>query len=71
MTCRKSTILGGETLRPRGADVVLVLDVENGGPRDPGDDRERDRAQRDRGQDQVLGDVPEGGMFPARNASRR
>ena len=48
-----------DALRARRADVVLVLDVEHGGARDPGDDRERDRAERDRGQDQVLDRVPE------------
>ena len=49
----------GEPFRAGGADVVLVLDVEHGGARDAGDDRERDRAERDRGQDQMLDRVPE------------
>ena len=50
-------------LRAGGADVVLVLDVERGRARDAGDDRERDRAERDRRQDQVPDRVPEGGWI--------
>ena len=61
---------GAQALRPRGADVVLVLDVEHGGARDPRDDRERDRAERDRRQDQVLDRVP-GGLPVARDDRRR
>ena len=57
-TCRRSTALRREPLRARGAHVVLVLDVEHRGARDARDDRERDRAERDRGQDQVLDRVP-------------
>ena len=49
----------GQALGASGSHVVLVGDVEHGGPRDPRDDRERDRAQRDGGQDQVLDPVPE------------
>jgi hypothetical protein len=35
------------------------LDVEGGRARDPGDDREWNRAEGDRGQDEVLDHVPE------------
>ncbi len=45
----------GQALGPGGPDVVLVGDVEDRGPRDPGDDRERDRAEGDGRQDEVRG----------------
>ncbi len=57
--CRESTVRGDDALRPGRADVVLVLHIEHGCSRDPGDDRERNRAERDRRQDQVLDRIPE------------
>ena len=67
-----STMRGAQSLRARRADVVLVLDVEDGRARDPGDDRERDRPERDRGQDQVLGRRPRTRPGSrSRSASRR
>ena len=53
-----------QSLRARRAHVVLVLHVEHGGAGDARDDRERDRAERDRGQDQVLEDIPERAPVP-------
>ena len=48
-----------EPFRPRSPNVVLVLDVERRCPRDAGDDRERNRPERDRGQDQMPDRIPE------------
>ena len=58
--------------KPLGAgdpDVVLVLHVENGCAGDARDDRERDRAERDRRQDQMLDDVPEDRESPVHSES--
>src|SRR5207248_5229206 len=48
-----------QALRVRRPHVVLVLEVEHGRARDARDDGERNRAERDPGQDQVLEHVPE------------
>ena len=60
-----------QPLRARGPDVVLVLHVEHRGARDARDDRQRDRAQRDRGQDQMFSTSQNAPRFPAKSASRR
>jgi hypothetical protein len=49
----------GKSLRARCAHVVLVLHVEHCGARDARDDGERDRAERNRRQDQMLDRVEE------------
>src|SRR5205814_2120973 len=49
--------LRGQALRAGRTDVILILDVENRGAGDPGDDRQRDRAERERGQDQMVDHV--------------
>ena len=50
---RRTTLALVEALGPGGPDVVEAEDLEQAGARDPGDDRQRDRPQRDRRQDQV------------------
>lgn len=42
-----------------GADIVLLQHFEHGGPRNAGDQRDIDQAQRDRGQDEVPQPGPE------------
>ena len=55
---------GRQALRSRRADVVLVLHVEHGRARDPGDDSQRDSPKSDCGQDQVLQHVDERAPVP-------
>ena len=54
----------GEALGASGADVVLVLDVEDGRARDARDDREWDRAQGDRGRMRCLITSQSAAQFP-------
>jgi len=49
----------GQALGPGRPDVVLVGHVQDRCAGDAGDDRQRDRAERDRRQDQVLDRVEE------------
>src|SRR5689334_4217472 len=58
----------GQALGLGRAHVVLVDDVEHGGPGDPDDDRQRDRAEGDRGQDEVFDRVPGRVVLPGEEA---
>src|SRR6266545_4251524 len=58
---------GRETLGACRTNVVLVLDIEDGSARDASDDRQRDRAQRDPRQDEVLDGVPHRARVPSQD----
>ena len=54
---RRTTSSSLKPLRPGGADVVVAEHVDQARAGHPGDDRQRDRADGDRREDQVLGGV--------------